>query len=204
MVMEEGNAQQPDHQKTALYWDDNPNEFNDSGHNTHFKHKISPPAHWVNITRQYLLKSNTDFEKSVVAYTAVTTAMFDGLITCWGIKYRENLIRPVTYINRYIDKSWKPLIQTPPFPEYTSGHSTVSGSASAILESLFPDTAVTDSTEVVFGYEARSFISAAEAGRQASDSRYYGGIHYKFGVDHGFENGNAIGKHVLNRLTKIR
>jgi hypothetical protein len=204
MVMDEGNLKDSIHQKIALYWDDNPNEFNDSGHNTHFKHKVSPPAHWINITHQYLQNAGADLSQSFTAYSAVSVAMFDGMITCWGIKYRENLIRPVTYINRYLDKNWKPLIQTPPFPEYTSGHSTVSGSASIILENLYPNTPVTDSTEVPFGFEARSFKNANEAGREASDSRFYGGIHYKFGVDNGFANGNAIGLHILNTLTKFK
>ena len=202
LVMEEGNRNDSLHRKTALYWDDNPNEFNDTGHNTHFKHKVSPPAHWINITKSYLIQAKADLSQAITAYAAVSTAMFDGMITCWGVKYRENLIRPVTYINRHIDKNWKPLIQTPPFPEYTSGHSTVSGSASAILESMYPNTAITDSTEVPFGFKARTFKSATEAGREASDSRFYGGIHYKFGVDNGFENGTAIGKHVLITLTK--
>lgn len=204
LVMEEGNRNDSLHRKTALYWDDNPNEFNDTGHNTHFKHKVSPPAHWINITQSYLIQAKADLSQAITAYAAVSTAMFDGMITCWGVKYGENLIRPVTYINRHIDKTWKPLIQTPPFPEYTSGHSTVSGSASVILETLYPHTAITDSTEVPFGFEARTFKSATEAGREASDSRFYGGIHYKFGVDNGFENGTAIGKHVLNTLTKFK
>ena len=152
----------------------------------------------------YLQNAGADLSQSFTAYSAVSVAMFDGMITCWGIKYRENLIRPVTYINRYLDKNWKPLIQTPPFPEYTSGHSTVSGSASIILENLYPNTPVTDSTEVPFGFESRSFKNANEAGREASDSRFYGGIHYKFGVDNGFSNGNAIGLHILNTLTKFK
>lgn len=202
LVMEEGNRNDSLHRKTALYWNDNPNEFNDTGHNTYFKHKVSPPAHWINITKSYLIQAKADLSQAITAYAAVSTAMFDGMITCWGVKYRENLIRPVTYINRHIDKNWKPLIQTPPFPEYTSGHSTVSGGASAILETLYPNTSITDSTEVPFGFEARTFKSATEAGREASDSRFFGGIHYKFGVDNGFENGTAIGKHVLITLTK--
>lgn len=204
LVMEEGNRNDSLHRKIALYWDDNPNEFNDTGHNTHFKHKVSPPAHWINITRNYLTQAKADLNKCINAYTAVSIAMFDGMIACWGTKYRENLIRPVTYINRHIDKNWKPLIQTPPFPEYTSGHSTVSGGASAILETLYPNTSITDSTEVPFGFAARTFKSATEAGREASDSRFYGGIHYKFGVDNGFENGTAIGKQVLITLTKYK
>ncbi|MBK8699318.1 MAG: vanadium-dependent haloperoxidase [Saprospiraceae bacterium] len=184
--------------KTALYWDDNPNEFNDAGHNVHFKHKVSPPAHWINITRQISISRKENFASAVSNYSAVATAMYDGIIVCWFTKFTEQLVRPVTYIHKYVDKTWQPLIQTPPFPEYTSGHSTVSGTASSILERIYPQTSFTDSTEVPFGFEPRTFDSFYAAGQEASDSRFYGGIHYKFGVDNGFENGKQIGNFIIS------
>jgi hypothetical protein len=180
----------------ALHWDCNPNEFNDSGHNTHFEHKISPPGHWVSIAMMSCKKKNASFQESLKAYAAVTTAMFDGIIVCWNTKFSEELVRPVTYINKYIDKTWLPYIQTPPFPEYTSGHSTVSGCASTVLENMFPNTPFIDSTEVMFGLMPRKFESLKQAGLEASNSRFYGGIHYKFGVENGFENGQRIGEYV--------
>ncbi len=186
----------------ALHWDCNPNEFNDSGHNTHFEHKISPPGHWVNITSIICKQKNTNFEATLNAYSAVTSSMYDGIIVCWDTKYREELVRPVTYINKYIDKTWMPFIQTPPFPEYTSGHSTVSGAASFILEKTFPNTSFTDDTETSFGLKPRTFKSIDKAGQEASYSRFYGGIHYKFGVENGFENGQKIGANTYSFYNK--
>ena len=126
--------------------------------------------------------------------------MFDGIIACWHTKYTEELIRPVTYINRYIDNTWQPYIQTPPFPEFTSGHSVVSGCSSSILDAMFPKTPFVDYTEVRFGLPSRSFKSVHDAGEEASLSRYYGGIHYKFGIDNGLEQGRNIGRHILEKM----
>ena len=142
--------------------------------------------------------TQADFEKTLLTYASITSAMFDCIISCWHTKYTEELIRPVTYINRYIDETWQPFIQTPPFPEYTSGHSVVSGCSSSILNELFPEVAFVDYTEVEFGLPARKFSSVHEAGEEASLSRYYGGIHYKFGIDNGLAQGRKIGKHVLS------
>ncbi|MFN8690177.1 MAG: vanadium-dependent haloperoxidase, partial [Cyclobacteriaceae bacterium] len=107
-------------------------------------------------------------------------SLFDAFISCWHEKYRSRLSRPETYINQYIDKDWIPLLQTPPFPEYSSGHSTISGSASVALAGLFGEKfAFTDSTEVQYGMTVRSFSSFAHAAEEASISRLYGGIHYR-------------------------
>ncbi len=201
-VYQQGNDNQDSTKGVAKHWDCNPNEFIQKGHNVTFNHRISPPGHWIGITKALCDATNADLEKSMLAYASITTAMFDGVISCWYTKYTEELIRPVTYINKYIDNTWKPYIQTPPFPEYTSGHSVVSGCSSSILELLFPKTAFVDYTEVEFGLPARSFASVHDAGEEASLSRYFGGIHYRFGVDNGLEQGRKIGKEVLSQLTK--
>ena len=184
----------------ALHWDCNPNEYNNIGHNTFFVHKISPPGHWVNITKPICKNNHASYLKTLESYALVTTAIFDGMIVCWDTKYTEELIRPVTYINRYIDPYWEPYIQTPPFPEYTSGHSTVSGAGSQVLDLLFTSTSFVDSTEVRFGLPSRHYKSILDAGQEASNSRLYGGIHYRFGVDNGLENGKIIGQHVFNAM----
>lgn len=184
----------------ALHWDCNPNEYFNKGHSTYFIHKLSPPAHWVNITKIICQKNNADFDSAVKAYALVTTAIFDGMVACWHIKFTEDLIRPVTYINRYIDPTWQPFIQTPPFPEFTSGHSTVSGAGSQVLASLFSPTPFDDDTEVEFGLPIRRYNNVVEAGQEASNSRFYGGIHYQFGVDNGLDQGRNIGKLVLKKL----
>ena len=189
-----------DNRNIAKHWDCNPNEFIQKGHTMEFNHRISPPGHWVGIARTVAELTDADLQKSLKSYAAITTAMFDGIIACWHTKYTEELIRPVTYINRYIDENWMPYIQTPPFPEYTSGHSVVSGCASSILDKMYPNTSFVDYTEVEFGLPSRSFKSLHDAGEEASISRFYGGIHYRFGVDNGLEQGRKIGNRILEQF----
>ncbi len=187
-------------QDIALHWDCNPNEYVNRGHNTFFLHKLSPPGHWVNITKILCQNNQADLATSIKAYAMVTTSIFDGIIACWHIKYTEDLIRPVTYINKYIDPTWQPFIQTPPFPEYTSGHSTVSGAGSQVLHLLFSNTKFEDDTELEFELPIRYYNNVLEAGEEASNSRFYGGIHYRFGVENGLEQGRRIGNIVFNKF----
>ncbi|MCB9329273.1 MAG: vanadium-dependent haloperoxidase [Lewinellaceae bacterium] len=204
MVYEQSSKNTDEERSIAKHWDCNPNEYVNKGHNTVFLHRISPPGHWVNITTQLCRYNDADLGMSLLTYAAVTTAMFDGIVSCWTTKYENDLIRPVTYINRYIDRTWEPYIQTPPFPEFTSGHSVASGTATSVLAHLYNNSAFIDSTEVEFGYPARKFESISQAGLEASNSRFYGGIHYKYGVDNGLEQGRRIGNHIISVLEKIR
>jgi hypothetical protein len=111
------------------------------------------------------------------------------------------LIRPETYINQYIDENWVPLLQTPPFPEYTSGHSVISSSAAVTLTKLFGENfAFTDSTEVEFGLTSRSFKSFEEACKEAAVSRMYGGIHYRPAFELGLIEGKAVGNYILSKV----
>jgi hypothetical protein len=198
LVYEQSKKSKEAEHSIAKHWDCNPNERIESGHNTYFQHKISPPGHWINITQMLATQSQANFEKTIVSYALVSSSIFDGLISCWQVKFKDQLIRPVTYINRYIDKNWEPYIQTPPFPEYTSGHSVVSGAASTILAKLYSNASFVDSTEVQFGLPARKFYSIEEAAKEASLSRFYGGIHYKFGIDNGLQQGQKIGNYILD------
>lgn len=199
-VYNQDKMNQESNRSIAKHWDCNPNEFVQKGHNVAFNHRISPPGHWVGLTKTVCDIKKADLYTAMKAYAATTVAMFDGIIACWHTKYKEELIRPVTYINRYIDNTWQPYIQTPPFPEFTSGHSVVSGCSSSILDYMFPNTPFVDYTEVQFGLPSRSFKSFHDAGEEASLSRYYGGIHYKFGIDNGLEQGRNIGKHILSKM----
>ncbi len=200
MIYEQSKVNTEEHKEIAKHWDCNPNEWVNKGHNTVFLHRISPPGHWVNIVTLLCNQNAADLEQSLYTYASVTTAMFDGIVSCWNTKYTEDLIRPVTYINRYIDRTWEPYIQTPPFPEYTSGHSCASGCATSVLAHLYDNTSFIDSTEVEFGLPVREFSSITQAGQEASDSRFYGGIHYKFGVDNGLAQGRKIGKHIVEQF----
>ena len=104
-------------------------------------------------------------------------------------------------INKYIDNSWMPLLQTPPFPEYTSGHSVVSGAASEVLTNIFGDNfSFEDKTEIPFGQGTRKFSSFNEASLESSTSRVYGGIHYPETAKISVEQGKAVGKVVLDKL----
>ena len=125
----------------------------------------------------------------------------DGFISCWDEKYRSKLIRPETYINQYIDENWVPLLQTPPFPEYTSGHSVISSSAATALTNLFGENvAFTDSTEIEFGLSVRNFNSFEQASQEAAVSRMYGGIHYKPACDNGVTQGKALGTYIVDKI----
>jgi hypothetical protein len=191
----------PERIATAWYWDDNPSAVNNIGHVNFVRKKITPPGHWLYITKYITRAQKMDIFKSTEAYTIVAISMYDGVISCWDEKYRSQLVRPETYIGKYINPNWSPIINTPPFPEYTSGHSVFSGVASAALASIFSDNITfTDSTEVIFGLPPRTFKSLSEAADQAAISRMYAGIHYRPAIEEGVKQGRAVGKYVLSKI----
>lgn len=190
---------------TAWYWDDNPDAKQVSGHFAYSLKKISPGGHWMAITGYACRKKGSSLIEATEAYAKVACALADGFISCWTEKYRSCVIRPETYINQYIASDWLPLIQTPPFPEHTSGHSTVSGAAATVLTNLFGDNfAFTDSTEVEFGMPPRAFPSFYAAADEAALSRLYGGIHYRRGNEAGRKNGREVGQFVFEKVKTRR
>jgi hypothetical protein len=185
----------------ASFWDCNPFVMNVKGHVMFATKKISPGGHWMNITHVICSMRKADMAQSAEAYMRVAVSLVDGFISCWDEKYRSKLIRPETYINQYIDENWVPLLQTPPFPEYTSGHSVISSSAAVALTNLFGENvAFTDSTEVEFGLAVRNFTSFEQASQEAAVSRMYGGIHYKPACDNGMVQGKAIGSYIVQKI----
>ncbi len=187
--------------KIAQFWDCNPYVSVTRGHLMFATKKITPGAHWMGITKIASRKTNSDFHKTLYAYTKASIAMADAFISCWDEKYRSNLIRPETLINEHIDQNWKPVLQTPPFPEYTSGHSVVSGAASTALTDVFGDNfSFDDDTELPYGLPVRSFSSFNKAADEAAISRMYGGIHYRAAVEIGVKQGRDLGKFVINKL----
>ena len=187
----------------ALYWDDNPNVSVIEGHLTYFIHKISPGGHWLKIAGQACRQKNISLVRTAQAYALSSIAIYEGFIACWDEKYKTNLIRPVTVINNHIDADWKPLIQTPPFPEFTSGHSVTSNAAAAVLTLLLGDNfSFTDETEIPFGHKPKTFSSFNAAARESSTSRVYGGIHYPETARISILQGQQIGKFVLQTLYK--
>ena len=188
----------------AQFWDCNPYVSVTRGHLMFATKKITPGAHWIGITKIACRDSKADFNKTVYAYTKASIAIADAFISCWDEKYRSNLIRPETVINEYIDDSWEPVLQTPPFPEYTSGHSVVSGAASTALTDIFGDNfAFDDDTELPYGLPIRSFTSFRQAADEAAISRMYGGIHYRAAIEVGVQQGRDLGKFVVDNLDMI-
>jgi hypothetical protein len=195
-------TQLPEHSAIATFWDCNPYATVTQGHMMFAKKKNTPDAHWINITKIACKKQNTDFDRTVYAFTHVSIGIFESFISCWHEKYRTNVIRPETYINLYIDENWRPQLQTPPFPEYTSGHSVVSSCSALILTSIFGDNfAYTDDSEVPFGLPKRKFKSFNLAASEASMSRLYGGIHYRAAIENGVAQGTGVGKFLNKSLT---
>ena len=158
----------------------------------------TPPGHWIAIALQIFERDDPalDFRLATLARLGVTLA--DSFIGCWHSKYEYDLLRPVTYIHRHIDPDWQPLLITPPFPEYPSGHSTQSGAAAAVLTAAFgEDFAFADATHERDGLPVRHYASFAEAAEEAALSRLYGGIHFRAAIERGLEQGSCIGAHAV-------
>lgn len=200
-VFNTGSKLTPAQIEVANFWDCNPFKMNINGHVMYATKKISPGGHWINITRLACKKVKADLVRSAEAYACVSITLADCFISCWDEKYRSNVIRPETYINQYIDPNWTPLLQTPPFPEYTSGHSVVSSASAIVLTKLFGhDFSFADSTEVEFNLPVRYFKSFKLAAEEAAISRFYGGIHYMPSIKNGMEEGNKIGNFISIKL----
>jgi len=200
-VMEAGNNLDEEEREIAYFWDCNPYKMNVKGHVMYAEKKITPGGHWIGIAGISSKTANLDWKSTSEAILITAIAVFDGFISCWDEKYRSILIRPETYINLYMDEDWVPLLQTPPFPEHTSGHSVISTAASRVLTDLLGEPFhFVDSTEVKFGLGIREFDSFNEAAAEAAISRFFGGIHYIPAIDYGVEQGELVAGHVLSRI----
>ncbi len=185
----------------AEFWDDNPFKLNVSGHIMFGTKKFSPPGHWMSIVGIASKKANYDFAATVYAYAITAITQFDAFIHCWDEKYRSNYARPETVINKYIDQDWTPFLQTPPFPEYTCGHSTVSAANAEALTYVFGDNfAYTDTSELEFGIKSRSFTSFRNAAIENNWARFYGGIHFHNSCLVSTVYGKKVGSFILERI----
>ncbi|MBK7964084.1 MAG: vanadium-dependent haloperoxidase [Bacteroidetes bacterium] len=174
-----------DQRDIAVFWADGANTF-------------TPPGHLMNITTQLIKEDNFNLNTAAEIYLRMGLAVNDAFIACWKAKYTHSLLRPVSFIQRNIDASWTPLVTTPPFPEYTSGHSSVSGASSEVLTYFFGNHRnFTDNSNTEFGYPARSFSNFYQAAEEAANSRLYGGIHYRSGNEKGINCGKQIGKNIV-------
>ena len=185
----------------ANFWDCNPFKMNITGHAMFATKKVSPGGHWLGITTQVSRQLKTDVAQTAEAYLMTSMAIFDGFISCWTEKYKTVRIRPESIINANIDKDWQPVLQTPPFPEYTSGHSVISAAAyTALNKTLGDNVAFNDSTEIPYGLPVRKFTSFKQAAQEASISRLYGGIHFRPALDNGFAQGEQVGAWVVSKV----
>jgi hypothetical protein len=200
-VYEAGRALTDEQRAVAAFWDCNPYVMHVQGHTMFATKKITPGGHWQGIVGIAARKANADMMRSAEAYVRVSVALSDGFLSVWDEKFRSNVIRPETFINKYVDERWQPLLQTPPFPEYTSGHSGISTAAATVLTDLFgAGFAFADSTETSYGLPVRSFASFEAAAAEAAVSRLYGGIHYRRAIEQGVVQGRKVGELVVQRV----
>lgn len=184
-VYETVNALTDDQRTIAFYWADLPGETG------------TPAGHSLSMAAQALERTHASLDLAAEAFARVGIGESDAFISCWATKYHYNLIRPVTYLNAVVDPYWEPLIETPPFPAYTSGHSNDAGASSTILTALFGDGfAFTDHTNDRYGFAPRSFGSFFEAADESAFSRLYGGIHYRADIERGLSQGACVGRAV--------
>ncbi len=204
MEVKNTGDQLTDEQKhIADFWDDNPFKMNVSGHVMFATKKFSPAGHWMNIVGIAAKHAHADFAKTIASYAHTAIALFDGFISCWDEKYRSNYVRPETVINANLSAEWRPYIQTPPFPSYTSGHSTISAAAAEVMTAFYGDTlSFTDTSLLEFGIANLEIKAFREAAQEASISRLYGGIHYRFDLDSGNAAGKRLGETVVKKLLK--
>ena len=185
----------------AKFWDCNPYVTHHRGHAMFATKKITPGGHWIGITSIATRKAKSDFQATTNAYANVTIALFDAFISCWDEKWNTLVVRPETLINKYYDEEWLPILQTPPFPEYTSGHSVISRAAAITLTDLFGDNfAFDDTSEIEYGLPLRSYDSFIGASEEAAVSRLYGGIHYMMAIEEGVAQGQEVGEHIVQRI----
>jgi len=199
-VYNTGNALTEKQKEIAYFWDDNPFVTNVVGHAMFANKKMTPAGHWIAIIRTVAQDKKLDLMQCNEAYSLGSLALFDGFVSCWDEKYRSVRIRPETVINNNWDPNWRPFLETPAFPEYVSGHSTISAACGTILTNLLGGAvAFTDTTEKKYGHGVRSFKSFKEAYWDASYSRLYGGIHYRDGVEEGTNLGEKVGQNVWKK-----
>ncbi|MBN7811170.1 vanadium-dependent haloperoxidase [Algoriphagus sp. H41] len=202
-VYERGKKLSEEERLIANFWDCNPFKVEFAGHMAIGVKKISPGGHWMGITGIAAQKAELGFAETAFLHALVGMALHDAFVSCWKAKYDTHRIRPETVINQTLDETWKPILQTPPFPEYTSGHSVISSAASTLLTAYFGDGfGFVDSSEVYFGLPEREFTSFYQASDEAAISRLYGGIHFRDAIENGVVQGKKIGAFIWESIGK--
>ncbi len=176
---------------TGMFWDDFPDG-----------RTVTSGGHWASILKTVMADQRVSLIEGAHLYAALFITTNDASIGCYKSKYKYNMMRPVTYIQKYMNHpDWNPMISTPPHPEYPAAHATISMAAATILTSIMGDRiSFTDNTYSYLGYTAHHFKNFVEAAREAGMSRFYGGIHYIPSIEEGFMQGQKIAENVANSL----
>jgi len=188
-------ANTDEHRDVARFWTDNPTF---SG---------LPAGHWMSITVQACEQRHLRLDVTAEALLLAGVTLNDAFLNCWTWKYRHNLVRPVTYLNRYVDEQWSTWVNTPQFPEHTSGHSVASRAAATTLTAVLGRFSIDDTSRATtagIGIRTRRWADFMEAADSAAQSRLYGGIHFPHGIEAGKAQGDAVGTIVLQRLRTRR
>jgi PAP2 superfamily len=200
-VFETGNKLSKEQTRIADFWDCNPFATQTVGHLMYSVKKISPAGHWIGITGVVIKERKQNLIEALYSYSLVSVAIFDAIIACWDEKFNSNYIRPVTAIQQLISPVWQPHLQTPPFPEYPSGHSVISNASAVILTSIYGEKfRYVDDVETPYGLPKRTFNSFYGAANEAAISRLYGGIHFREAIENGKDLGKNIAYHVLEKI----
>jgi hypothetical protein len=176
----------------AEYWDDAPG------------YSGTPTGHLLSIAKQLARQCAFNYARTVQLYAITSIAINDAFICCWKWKYRFLTLRPITYIQRYINPHFNSTILTPPFPEFPSGHSMQSAAAGAVFTYFFPQQgSFVDSTHIhrtdIQG-QPRTFGSIQQMVDEISISRMYGGIHFRYTLHESSLLGQKIGAQVVKNL----
>lgn len=181
----------PEQAAIARFWSDDP------------MLSMTPPGHWVSIALQVAERADLPLDENVDLLARMGIAMSDAFVGCWHAKFEYDLVRPITYIKKNIDPKWEPILNTPPFPEYPSGHSTVSGAMDAVMTAFFGDNyEFEDKTGSPDGRNPRVFKSFHEAAEEAGISRLYGGIHFRSAIEDGLVQGRCIAAYTIALKTR--
>jgi len=178
-----------DERDIALFWADCPGET------------ATPVGHWMFIIKQLCDQNNLGYQTKIKLYSLTSIGIADAFIQCWRTKYKYNLLRPKTYIREALNVyAWEPLVLTPPFPEYPSGHSVISTCASQVIYKVLGDLKFKDTTHERIGLKARDFKNVLIAAEEARDSRLYGGMHFPMANDMGYTQGLCVSEQIISSL----
>ena len=179
----------PDDRHSAFFWADLPGQ------------SATPPGHWLQLAAQLVREEALPLDVALETMLLAGLAAHDAFVACWEAKYHWNVLRPDAYLRAHVDAGWTPLLETPSFPEYPSGHSAVSQAVAQVLAAQLGDRAFVDRTRVASGLGSRSHTGLLDAAEEAAQSRLFGGIHFPMGKAAGLAQGDCVADAVLGLVS---